>query len=420
MSNYLAIATVTAALQHLLTENVTPNMSGVKITTQRPEAPSGDISGPSVNIYMYQATPNQAWRNKDIRTRRPKGDLIKHGLAALDLSYLFSFYGNEDNLEPQQLMGSTIRTLVDHPLLTPEMIRSGIAASGLAELEQATLEEQVQRVRFVPEAITTEELSRIWSTFVQVPYALSFAYQATAVLIQGEKSGKAALPVRRRMAAVTQNRPVIERIDPQNIEEPITLSSNITIRGRQLMGYDRTEIRIGTTRITPSQTQETQLLLQLSELNADSLAALRSGVQALQVIQVSAPMPGSVWEPTIESNVVPIVLCPTIVGGNAGISTENIRMDYDKDAYAGTVFVNLDLTVGPQQRAFLLLNRVSGEGGETYIFRTERRYEETNRLEFLMVGVDAGEFLIRVQIDGAESPLIDDGERYIGPLLSIS
>ena len=105
MSNYLAIATVTAALQSLLTEHVAADLSEVNITTKRPEAPTGDISGPSVNIYMYQATPNQAWRNKDIRTRRPKGDLIKHGLAALDLNYLFSFYGNETKLIPQRFAG---------------------------------------------------------------------------------------------------------------------------------------------------------------------------------------------------------------------------------------------------------------------------------------------------------------------------
>lgn len=417
MSNYLAIATVTAALQNLLIKHVKPDMYGTSITTQRPEAPSGDVVGPGVNIYMYQATPNQAWRNKDLRTRRPKGDLIKHGLAALDLNYLFSFYGDETQLVPQRLLGSTIRTLVDYPLLTHEMIRNGIDSSRVQDLETSTLEDQVQLVRFIPSSMTTEDLSRIWSTFFQVPYSLSFAYQATAVLMQGNKAGKASLPVRRRMASVTQNRPVVERIEQQPLEQPLTLSSSLIIHGRQLMGGARTEVRLGNSQIVPKAIQETQLLVQFSELGDEAIEALRPGVQGLQVVQTSMPAPGSVWEPAIESNVMPVVLCPTIV--EDGITIVSLDGEFRGDAYTGIVSVKLDLSVSLQQRAYLMLNRMTGEGTQTYIFRAQRRQEDTRLLSFSIDNVDKGDFLTRVQIDGAESPLVDDDERFTGPLLSI-
>ena len=419
MSNYLAIATVTAALQSLLVEHVSPDMVGVDITTKRPEAPAGDISGPSINIYMYQATPNQAWRNKDIRTRRPKGDLVKHGLAALDLNYLFSFYGDESQLVPQRLLGSAVRTLVDYPLLTHEMIRNCLTRSEVANLEETTLEDQVQLVRFIPGAMTTEDLSRIWSTFFQVPYSLSFAYQATAVLIQGNRAGKASLPVRRRVAAVTQNRPIIERIDPQPIEQPITAASSLVIKGRQLTGYSRTVLTIGNCELTPHETKDTQILLRLSELSPSEIEGLRAGVQGLQIVQMSQAMIGMGWTPTVESNVVPVVFCPRIMGGNDGIRLLEVKKSLRNRNFSGVVGVKLDVTVGLSQRAYLMLNRIDGEGGETYIFRTERRYEETKILEFNFSGVDAGEFLVRVQIDGAESPLVDDGDRYTGPSLVI-
>ena len=202
MSNYLAIATVTEALKQLLQTEVGRDVPGVQITTVRPDTSSSNVSGACINIFLYQVTPNPAWRNADLRTRRPKGELYKHGQAGLDLHYIFTFYGNEQELEPQQLMGSTIRILVDQPLLTQAAIEESIAHTSIPVLENSTLADQVQLVKFIPSTITTEDLSRIWSIFFQVPYALSFAYQATAVLIQGEKVGRAALPVRRRSTAI--------------------------------------------------------------------------------------------------------------------------------------------------------------------------------------------------------------------------
>ncbi|MEM9979855.1 MAG: Pvc16 family protein, partial [Cyanobacteria bacterium P01_D01_bin.2] len=65
MSNYLAIATVTATLQKMLQEEVSREMAGVQVTTLRPDAVSTNVSGACLNIYMYQATPNPGWRNAD-------------------------------------------------------------------------------------------------------------------------------------------------------------------------------------------------------------------------------------------------------------------------------------------------------------------------------------------------------------------
>ena len=74
MSNYLAIATVTATLQKMLQEEIGREMPGIQVSTLRPAAVSSNISGACLNIYLYHATPNPAWRNADLRTRRPKAD----------------------------------------------------------------------------------------------------------------------------------------------------------------------------------------------------------------------------------------------------------------------------------------------------------------------------------------------------------
>ena len=93
MSNYLAIATITATLARLLQSSIQLDMPGAKVTTMRPEATGGKIPEVGMNVYLYQVIPNPAWRNYDLRNRRPKGELIKHSQAGLDLFYIMTFYG---------------------------------------------------------------------------------------------------------------------------------------------------------------------------------------------------------------------------------------------------------------------------------------------------------------------------------------
>ena len=50
-------------------------------------------------------------------------------------------------------------------------------------------------MKFTQSPLSLEELSKLWSVFFQAPYALSVAYQATVVLIDGEENPSPALPV---------------------------------------------------------------------------------------------------------------------------------------------------------------------------------------------------------------------------------
>src|SRR5262245_66296326 len=102
MSNDLAIATVTRALQHILqTAFDQGDLAGVKVVTRRPNK-MDSTDDKQVNLYLYQAAPNTAWRNADLPTRRPNGTLAQAPQVALDLYYLLSFYGNEEHLVPQR------------------------------------------------------------------------------------------------------------------------------------------------------------------------------------------------------------------------------------------------------------------------------------------------------------------------------
>ncbi|MEM6253780.1 MAG: DUF4255 domain-containing protein [Cyanobacteria bacterium P01_D01_bin.156] len=432
MSNHLAIATVTAVLNKLLQEGISQDIPGAQITTQRPDAPGGNVAGARINVFLYHATPNTAWRNADLRTRRPKGDLVKHGQASLDLHYIFTFYGNEQRLEPQRLMGSTIQTLVDNPLITQELIRETTASSTIRELDGSTLAEQVQMVKFFPSDMTTEELSRVWSVFFQIPYSLSFAYQATAVVIQGRKPGKSPLPVRSRRFFTSPVRPVLDKVTtPGSLNTPITLDSHLVLQGRQLQSGQannsentRVQVHLGQACLTPQQVSKQKIEITLANLPLTERAQLRAGAQGIRVAHVETVNNGSSEQDfSILSNLVPIVLCPTI------LSTTDRPLELterDEDVYDGLLSLTVDVTVDPHQSTYLLLNDHERDT-QVYVCKGDRRTAETSQLAFSLKEIRAGTYLVRVQIDGAESPLEVDApesenpmlQRYIGPTVTV-
>jgi hypothetical protein len=204
MSNYLAIATVTAVLRDLLQEAAGAAVPGATVITRRPEKVNDDGQNkPLVNIFLYRVAPNAAWRNTDIEIRYPsdtepdnraRDRVEKRPQVPLNLNYLFSFYGNELELEPQRLLGSVVSAIHARPSLAPEDVRSTVERE--RHLSKSDLEFQVAQIEHValtPIGLSLEELSNLWSVFFQIPYALSVAYEAAAVLIEPSKPRKPSI-----------------------------------------------------------------------------------------------------------------------------------------------------------------------------------------------------------------------------------
>lgn len=194
MSNYLAIATVTAALRDIVQHAVATAVPGAVVTLKRPErAGNENIEKASVNLYLYQAIPNTSWSNMDLPTRSIDGRQIQRPQVALDLYYLLSFYGSELEMEPQRLLGSTVTALLTEPVLQRDTIEQAI--SGVNYLASSDLASQREQVKFSPLNLNLEELSKLWSIFFQVPYTLSVAYRASAVLVEPDIEISSARPV---------------------------------------------------------------------------------------------------------------------------------------------------------------------------------------------------------------------------------
>jgi hypothetical protein len=203
MSNALAIATVTKTLQRFVQAVIAhDDATGVQVTTRRPERATDSTDTARVNIFLYQVTPSIAWRNADLPARSGNGTLIQRPQVGLDLYYLLSFSGSEEQLVPQRLLGSVISALHAQPLLPPAAIRDTVADASNSYLATSNLAEQVERVTFVMQPLNLEELSKLWSVFFQTPYVLSVAYQASVVLIEADLTPQPARPVDQRLITV--------------------------------------------------------------------------------------------------------------------------------------------------------------------------------------------------------------------------
>src|SRR6266568_6005486 len=452
MSNYLAVATATETLRTLLSDIAGQDVPCVQVKTTRPDLLVSKDQPTEINIYLYQVTPNAAYRNSDLPTRRADGTVLQRPIAALDLHYMISFYGNENELEPQRLLGSVVRTLHAQPFLTREQIRQTIL-NNAGFLGGSNLADQVELVKFSPLHLSLEEFAKIWSVFYQIPYVLSVAYQGTVVLIEGDGTPQSPLPVQvRKVFAVPFNHPAIEQIaarpdgngavDPNS---PITTGKTIVIQGKRLQGGAGTLVQIAGVEVVPDakNVSDTQITLPLNTpitlpdgTQIPLTNKLRAGAQGLQVIQrrqmgEDKDNDQQNWHRGVESNVAAFVLRPTLT-------------NTPKTNVAGEITVTLTPVVSRKQRVVFLLNEFPAQlvkptalppRSRTYSFDADPRVQTwkdqtgtvvtepgkfsgedtTDTIKFSIPGIVPGPatYLIRVQVDGAESLLDVDPNKKL-------
>jgi len=427
MSNFLSVATVTASLAQYLQGVVQVDVPGSTVTTVRPDGAGNQAAGPRVNIYLYQITPNAAFRNIDLPTRDENGQTLQRPRAAIDLHYLLTFYGAEAQLESQRLMGSVVRAIHSRPVLTRELIRQTIMSPTYSPiLAQSNLAEEIEMVKFTPTTLTLEELSRLWGVFFETLYTLSVTYHASVVLVESEDIVRDALPViERNVYALPFRRPVIERVRlDAPAGGPIIAGSKIVIQGTALRA-DQTQVSFGGSDALAILTDVTD-----TEIKATLPNALRAGIQGLQVehhLMIGTP---PAPHRGFESNVAAFALTPAITATFARTSAAGVT------PIDGDVTVNFVPNVGKAQRVKLLLNEIGAPAGRqarAYSFDAPKNngigdanQVETDKIVFPVISIEAADYLVRVQVDGAESRVERDTDqnsptynRFIKPSVKI-
>jgi hypothetical protein len=425
MSNALAIAAVTETLVQVLQGALTGiNLgSGPHVTNLRPDQQTA-LPEVGVNVFLYQIAPNPYLRNADLPTRKSDGSLLQRPTAAVDLYYLLTFYGDDSKLEQQRLLGAVVRELHAHPTLTRSMIANvEQTTSFLNGPNRADLEKQPELIRFTPINFSLEELSKLWSFLLKTDYVLSTAYVASVVLIETDDPiPPPPLPVLASNIVVLPFRqPFISAI--RSVQGPNALilpRSQIVLTGRNFLPTQAggqtgsTEVLIGGIQQAPIAVSDTQITVGLPQ-------GLQAGAQTVQVIQSlmlgTPPVP---HQQGFQSDIATFVLHPVIQEKGSPPGTYDISVQMGVGSPPGdAITVEISPTVVEGQRALLELLQLA-QPTATRLFDAGVVLNDTDTLTFEVRGLPPGWYLVRVRIDGAESPLdFDPSGAPIAPSITL-
>ena len=405
MSDSLAIAAVTSTIRSLLAQgvsNLVPNNSGV--TTRPPDrARSGTSTSEQLNLYLYQTQPNAALRNQDL-PQSGRSNQAGHVPLALDLFYLLTAFGKDDEDltgNGHRLLGSAMLTLHDHAVLSREEIENAAPASNLHE--------QVERIRITPQALSLDEMSRLWNTF-QTQHRLSTAYKVSVVLIDSQRESRTPLPVLTRGkddSGITSHpfllptfetvkifdpnsNEVLERKVPKQVAE---LGDSVTISGHRLSGIQKIQLsnplleqlpntaeKVGTVKMVDvSDSTGGKLKIELDDQPDDWVA----GFYMMSATKTEE-------DKTYTTNEIVLRLAPRIEDVSASQMVGN-------DRYQVTVKVKPHL-IATQKVEMLFGDRQ---------FRIKPDEISGEEIKFEIDNIPAGKYLVRARVDGVDSDPID-------------
>ncbi|MEM8640231.1 MAG: DUF4255 domain-containing protein [Cyanobacteria bacterium P01_G01_bin.54] len=238
MSNSLAIAAVTATLQNILFSGLREELGSGNITTLPLDRARGNSDSNQINLFLYHAIPNPAWKN------RPKRTQVKRGMSeepplGLDLYYTIAAYGKDDDeLASHQILGRVMSLFHDHKQLNGVEI----AAATAQRLPNSNLHQQIDSLNIMPESLSFEEMAKIWQAF-QAQYRTSVAYKVSVVILDSAHPVNVALPVLPQMngkvrggaqAVANPGIPTLRGVQLPNGQRSANLGNILTLRGTQL------------------------------------------------------------------------------------------------------------------------------------------------------------------------------------------
>jgi len=394
MSNSQAIAATTATLQYILLKGVTADsdLNDTSVTAlPLDKARSPQNNANQLNIFLYQILPNAAWRNSMMPRQTQPGETAISPLP-LSLYYLLTAFGRDnDAAQPygHQLMGKAMSVLYDNAVLSAEEIRAATSAI----LPTSDLDQQIERVRVTLQPLSVEEISKLWTGFA-TQYRLSAAYEVSVALIESTRAAQTPLPVLTRGQAdhgVTSQPnlispfPTLEGLTPPNSQTSVRLGETLTLTGINLSGSNigvvfNHSLWSDPVEVPPDAgASDTQLPVTIP----NQPAAWPAG---FYTVEVMVQRPNESYRRA--TNQLPFPFAPSITIAPPTAPAGNIT-------YTATVTPQ----VWPEQRAALLL-------GDKEIL-ADPHPAQTGTLTFQAVGVTAGDYYVRLRVDGVDSILVN-------------
>lgn len=395
MNTSLAIAAITDTLYRLLHRGVTADVSGASVSTKPLDKVQNDNCN-QINLFLYHTEPNAAWRNMDMPYQVRPGESA-HPPLALNLYYLITAYGQNDNERlSHRLLGRAMSILHDHPVLGADEITIEIGGGASQYIHR-----QIERIRITPQPLSLDEMSKIWSAF-QTQYRISVAYQVSAVLIESTRPPKAPLPVLSRGSedqgshVIGSPSPSLSEVFPPDRKSSAELGDTVKILGEHLDSGNLT-VRFRNPHLTDllelqplSGGTATEMEVALPGISDDPLIASKwtPGFYTLSLVVRRPNLP--VWT----TNEVSLALAPTIT-----------QLD-PMEAPQGDVTLTIQCLpqVRSEQRVALLF-------GDREIpaqpFVVPADPSAATTLTFQISGADAGQYVVRLRVDGVDSIPVD-------------
>jgi hypothetical protein len=299
LSDFRAIGGVSVTLKALLEDRMElptglPGLPAslstpvVTISTPPSEENGVDTTKSWINLFLYRVTENGHLKNQEIPGQGFPG-AYGHPPLSLDLHYVLTAYGatngqNElpgDERVAHYLLGSAMRVLHDHPVITKQL-RTVKSPAGEQILDQS-LTEEFEQVKLYLDPISLEDLSKVW-TSLMLSYRLSVAYKVTVVQIESQRLRRFPKPVGEptsagpRVYAVPFQSPQIQELrvrrgNPSGAESPFPyarVGDILVIRGRNF-GNKPVKVLLGGLEVpvTPQSDDRIELVMPDTEIVLD-------------------------------------------------------------------------------------------------------------------------------------------------------
>lgn len=415
MSTGAALAAATQVLRMVLQDNL-PDLSAAlggqpvvsAVPPDRIDTGAGEAA--QLNVFLYRVEPNPAASRAMLPSISDSGAARLHARPlALNAHYVVSAYAKDD-LFADLLLGEAMTVLHGFNDGAARFIRefltgarpSDVSAGMWALLAGSGLDRQPDTLTLVPEALTVDDISKLWSVLGE-KYRPSAAYLATVLLLEPKTTVSAGLPV-----VAPPGVHVFARVAPQ-VHEVVpavvryAIGTPIVLHGEGL-GDPGLTVWIGTAEATIAEVADEgrRLTVTLPVLDV-------AGPQPV-VVRRTAPAFGRTT--TLETSppatlaVRPGVGVIAVLPAGAGLP-RRLRLAVDPG-------------VGPGQDIQLLLVDAGGGPVGRVAGPLTAPSVVTGSVEFDVSGVPAGTYLVRIAVDGVESALTTAGDgTFDGPSVSL-
>jgi Pvc16 N-terminal domain len=282
----------------------------------------------------------------------------------------------------------------------PSPVDGAILPSQFGTLSALDLADQIELIKISPIYMSTEELSKMW-TAMQARYRPTMAYLVTTVLIQATDSTKAAPPVLSQgkqdtgPVATAAPLPVISIVRPaaSALLPAIRLGDDVLLGGTNFGTSGAASVQFQNARaeltqvVAPKSVTGTQIKAHIPNFAEDN-DALHSWAVGMYSVSLLVSRPNL---PDYVSNAVPVALSPIITVSPQNTAAGNIDL---------TVTCNPRLLKSQESRTQLVFR------DQTFtptVIDTPVDVKQPTTLKFKVPGVAAGQYLVRLRVDGVDS-----------------